>query len=280
LRQDDTYAEGYRAPSVTEAFIAGFHPGDFFYFTPNPNLQPEVGHNTEVGLNVKYDGVFVTEDKIRAKVNAFNNDVSNDIDLQEVFSPTSTGAPPSACPPTPFGYSDCYQYVNIGKARIQGVEMEFNYDAGRWFAGVSGQIIRGKNLDDGQPVATIPPDQVSFLLGARSADRKWTAAMRWTPLAAKPLSQIPLEAGDSGLVPVFDPAPAYSLVNVYLGYQPVPNVVAAVSVENLLKMDYTKYMCCSTASRLCRAEPGHYVQRIPYHSLPREGRQLIAIVSH
>jgi hemoglobin/transferrin/lactoferrin receptor protein len=124
---------------VTEAFIAGFHPGDFFYFTPNPNLQPEVGHNTEVGLNVKYDGVFVTEDKIRAKVNAFNNDVSNDIDLQEVFSPTSTGAPPSACPPTPFGYSDCYQYVNIGKARIQGVEMEFNYDAGRWFAGVSGR---------------------------------------------------------------------------------------------------------------------------------------------
>lgn len=68
--------------------------------------------------------------------------------------------------------------MNVGKARIQGVEMEFNYDAGAWFGGIAGQIIRGKNLSDGQPLATIPPDQVSFLLGARSQDRKWTVAMR------------------------------------------------------------------------------------------------------
>ena len=251
-----TYAEGYRAPSVTEAFVAGFHPGGFFYLTPNPNLQPEVGHNTELGLNVKYDNVFAANDKIRAKVNVFNKDVTNYIDLQQVFTPFSTGAPPSSCLPTPFGFTDCFQYINDGKARIQGAELEFNYDAGAWFGGVSGQIIRGKNLDNGQPLATIPPDQVSFLLGARSQDRKWTVAMRWTAVAAKPLNQIPLEVGDSGLVPVFDPTPAYNLVNIYLGYQPIPNVVAAVSVENLLNVDYTKYMCCSTAAGYVVPSPG------------------------
>jgi hemoglobin/transferrin/lactoferrin receptor protein len=251
-----TYAEGYRPPSVTEAFVAGFHPGGFFYLTPNPNLQPEVGHNTELGLNVKYDNVFTADDKIRAKVNVFNNDVTNYIDLQQVFTPASAGAPPSSCLPTPFGYSDCFQYINDGKARIQGAEIEFNYDAGLWFGGVSGQIIRGKNLDNGQPLATIPPDQVSFLLGARSHDRKWTVAMRWTAVAAKPLNQIPLEVGDSGPVPVFDPTPAYNLVNLYLGYQPIPNVLAAVSVENLLNVDYTKYMCCSTAAGYVVPSPG------------------------
>jgi hemoglobin/transferrin/lactoferrin receptor protein len=251
-----SYAEGYRAPSVTETFIAGFHPGDFFYFTPNPNLQPEVGHNTELGLNIKYDDVFSTGDKVRAKVNAFNNDVTNYIDLEEVFSPTSTGAPPTQCPPTPFGYSDCFQYINVGKARIQGAELEMNYDAGVWFGGVSGQLIRGRNLTDGQPLATIPPDQMSFLLGTRVLDKKLTLAMRWTAVAAKPLNQIPLEAGDTGLVPIFDPTPAYSLVSLYIGYQPVPGTIAAFSIENLLNENYTKYMCCSTAAGYVIPSPG------------------------
>ena len=50
--------------------------------------------------------------------------------------------------------------------------------------------------------------------------------------------------------------PAYNLVNIYPGYQPVPNVVAAVSVENLLNVDYTKYMCCSTAAGYVVPSPG------------------------
>ena len=251
-----TYAEGYRAPSVTEAFIAGYHPGEFFYFMPNPNLQPEVGHNTELGLNIKYDNVFAANDKIRAKVNVYNNDVSNYIDLMEVFSPISSGTPPAQCPPTMYGYTDCYQYVNVGKARIQGAELEMNYDAGLWFGGISGQIIKGTNLSDGQPLATIPPDQISFLLGVRGFDRKLSVAMRWTAVAAKPLSQIPLQEGDTGLVPVFDPTPAYNLVNLYIGYQPVPDVLAAFSIENLLNVDYTKYMCCSTAAGYVVPSPG------------------------
>jgi hypothetical protein len=77
-----------------------------------------------------------------------------------------------------------------------------------------------------------------------------------TSVAAKPLNQIPLEVGDSGLVPVFDPTPAYSLVNIYLGYQPIANVVAAVPVENSLNVDYTKYMCCSSAAGYVVPSPG------------------------
>ncbi len=33
-----TYAEGYRAPSVTEAFVSGFHPGGFFLFRAQSEL--------------------------------------------------------------------------------------------------------------------------------------------------------------------------------------------------------------------------------------------------
>ena len=254
-----SYAEGYRAPSVTESFIAGFHPGEIFYFMPNPNLAPEVGKTSEAGLNVKYDNVFTADDKFRAKINIFQNNITNYIDLTEVFS---AFAPPF--PPAPTGcqlsgggfYYDCYQYVNVPQAMIQGAEFQASYDAGLWFTGLSGQHTRGENKTTGAPLATIPPDQLSFLLGARFLDRKLTLAMRWTAVAAKPLSQIPLEQGDTGLVPIFDPTPSYNLVNLYLGYQPNPDVTAAFSVENLLNVDYTKYMCCSTAAGYVVPSPG------------------------
>jgi hemoglobin/transferrin/lactoferrin receptor protein len=53
-----TYAEGYRAPSVTEAFVAGFHPGGFFYLTPNPNLRCNAGKKLEVSRPGQLGGVF------------------------------------------------------------------------------------------------------------------------------------------------------------------------------------------------------------------------------
>ena len=252
-----TYAEGYRAPSVTETFIEGFHPGSFFFFMPNPNLQPEVGKNIEVGLNIKSDNTFLPDDRLRAKINVFQNNISNYIDLQQVFfDPTGMVPPPPLCVATPYFYSDCFQYVNVGQARIQGVELEANYDAGLWFVGLSGQHLSGQNLTNNTPLATIPPDQLSLLVGGRAFDRKLTVAMRWTAVAAKPLNQIPLEQGDSGLVPIFDPTPAYSLVNLYVGYQPNQDITAAFSVENLLNQDYTKYMCCSTAAGYVVPSPG------------------------
>lgn len=252
-----TYAEGYRAPSVTETFIAGYHPGELFYFMPNPNLQPEVGKTIEGGLNIKYDNVLVAEDRVRAKINVFQNNISNYIDLQQVFfDPTGALTPPPQCVTTPYFYTDCYQYVNVGQARIDGVELEASYDAGKWFTSLSGQHLQGYNLSEGGPLATIPPDQISLLLGARLLEKKLTLAVRWTAVAAKPLSQIPLEEGDTGLVPIFDPTPAYSLVNLYIAYRPIPEVTAAFSVENLLNVDYTKYMCCSTAAGYVVPSPG------------------------
>ena len=261
-----TYAEGYRAPSVTEAFVSGFHPGGFFFFEPNPNLQPEIGKTKEIGLNIKYDDVWSPGDKIRAKVNAFQNDITNYIDVVPAFVDFSGMlTPPAPCVPTPLGYTDCFQYQNIGNARIRGLEFEFNYDAGLWFAGLSGQHLVGQSTSSnstiaagcpaaptsvgcvGAPLATIPPDQISLLLGARFLDRKLNVALRWTAVAAKPLSQIPTTTSDTGsIVPIFDSTPPYSLVNLYVGYQPIPNVTAGFSVENLLNVNYTKYMCCST----------------------------------
>jgi hemoglobin/transferrin/lactoferrin receptor protein len=277
-----SYAEGYRAPAVTEAFISGFHPGGFAYFEPNPDLRPEIGKTTEIGINIKYDNVFAAGDKIRAKVNTFRNDVTDYIDMVTAYG--QVGPAPPACMQDPaIGGNPCLQYQNIGNARIEGLEFEANYDAGTWFAGVSGQHLRGKSLTNdpvvaaagacaatsntavgcaGAPLASIPPDQVSFLLGARFLDRKLNLAMRWTVVAAKPLSQIPttqdfdLGAFPPQVVPMFDASPSYNLVSLYAGYQVTPQVLAAFSVDNLLNENYTRYMCCSTEAGYVVPNPG------------------------
>jgi len=233
-----TYAEGYRAPAVTETLIDGYHPGDLFYFVPNPNLKPEIGKTLEAGINLKYDGIFTAGDKFRGKFNVFRNNITDYIDLLG----TVDFVPPLACPPSSifggFG-SLCYQYVNIANARIEGVEFEATYDAGRWFLGFSGQHLRGTNVDTGAPLATIQPDQVATTLGARFFDRKLTVAVRWAAVSAKSIDDIPVsDTGDLA----FALSESFNLVKLYVGYQPTPDVLAGFSVDNLLNEQYVPYM--------------------------------------
>jgi hemoglobin/transferrin/lactoferrin receptor protein len=213
----------------------GFHPGDIFYFLPNPDLRPEIGKTSEAGVNLKFDNVLQPGDKFRGKFAVFRNNVTDYIDLEDV----SATVPPGTCPVGAFGPL-CYQYVNVPKARIDGVEFETMYDAGRWFGGLAGQHLEGRNLTASAPLATIQPDSLSATLGARFLDRKLTVAVRWTTVAAKSAGDIPIDASTGD--PTFAPSGAYNLVKLYVGYEPKPDIMLGFSVDNLLDEKYTPYM--------------------------------------
>ena len=247
-----TYAEGYRAPAVTEALVTGAHPiFPQFPFLSNPALRPEVGKTKEAGINLKYDNVFMPGATFRAKANVYRNDVSDFIDL--VTLPNGApGAGGFTCTTAPFFFNPfgppspgfCEQYQNIAAARLDGVEFESMYDTGAWFAGLAGSHVKGRNLNTGAPLAKIPPDSITATVGARFLERRLTVAVRWQAVAAKNLSDIPAGAptGPGAPPPVFPPTAAYNLVNVYLGYQINENALASLSVENLLNEQYTRYM--------------------------------------
>jgi hemoglobin/transferrin/lactoferrin receptor protein len=224
-----TYAEGYRAPAVTEALISGMHPFPAnFFFLPNPTLKPEIGRNLEAGVNVKFDGVIVPHDRLRAKINVFQNRVEDYIDL--AFIPFI--GPTGSCPVPPF----CFQYQNITQARLEGVEFEGMYDAGNWFLGLSAARINGKDEATGGPLLTVPPQQFTATVGARFFDRKLELALRWAAVDSK--RNVPAGAIQTS---------AYNLVNLYAGYQINPDIVAAVAVENLLDKYYFSYLDAQTA---------------------------------
>lgn len=242
-----TYAEGYRAPSVTEALVSGPHPlpfdtpGTMFYFLPNPGLKAEVGKNKEIGINIKKDDLFVHGDKLRAKLNYYQNDVEDYIELVEFGDSTSTICPvpgnPTMCFPFNLGVPGYAQYQNVQEARLKGFEFEGTYDARKWFLGLSGQISEGEvtaGTDAGQPLSTIQPDQISTTLGFRFLDEKLTVAVRWTAVAAVKASDLPTNS-------VYEPTDSFNLVSVYAGYQPNESTLWRLSVENLLDEQYTQY---------------------------------------
>lgn len=215
-----TYAEGYRAPAVTETLIEGLHPGSVSgEFRPNPNLKPEVAHNIEVGANIRLDGLLAPEDRLRIKLGAFHNRVDNYI--EQVFEPF----------PIP-GY---YQYQNITTAVVEGLEAEGYYDNGTLFAIVAGQLMRGKNLDPrpGYPnsLVSVPPNRLVTTLGYRAFDGALELGTRLTLLGEKKDAAAFGYVGDS-----------YQFLDLYGTWRVNEAVTAGVFLNNVLDQDYTQYL--------------------------------------
>jgi hemoglobin/transferrin/lactoferrin receptor protein len=238
-----TYAEGYRAPAVTETLVSGVHPvpGVDFAFIPNPGLRPETGKTTEAGINFKFNNVLSRGDAFRAKVNVFRNNVDDYID-QTFLNTNDVGQGGFVCTQVAFGGApgapDCVQYQNIAKARLEGFEFEAAYDAGVWFTGLAGSHVKGRNLETNDPLATVPPDSITTTLGTRLMDRKMTLAVKWQAVAAKKASDIP-DGLDGN--PAFEATDAFNVVNLYASYQFNPDLLATFSIENLLDEQYTTY---------------------------------------
>jgi hemoglobin/transferrin/lactoferrin receptor protein len=117
----------------------------------------------------------------------------------------------------------------------------------RGFAGVAASHVEGRDLTNNLPLATIPPDQVTTTLGARSLDRRLTVSVRWQAVAAKDPNDIPPgpeapPGATQGPPYAYFPTSAFNLVHLYLGYQINPDALASFSVENLFNQQYSRYL--------------------------------------
>ncbi len=230
-----TFSEGYRAPAVTEALVNGEHPrvSPFFSFgfLPNPNLKAEIGKNKEIGVNLKYDDLFLDGDKLRAKANFYRNDVDDFINT------TYTTSASPMCRAT--GWMMCYQYQNVNSAKLEGFEFESMYDAGPWFVGFNATVSSGKNKEDNEPLTSVMPNTVATTIGTRLFDNKLTASLRWQWVAAKTASDLPSTLSASSLAAL--ETESFNLVNAYINYQANEWVTASFALENLLNEQYTQY---------------------------------------
>lgn len=245
-----TYAEGYRAPAITEVFVTGQHPnfggGSNFLFLPNGALKAEIGKTKEVGINIRQDNLFFAGDGLRIKANLYRNDVDDFIE-QVTVAASTTGVNGMVCPPAP-GVPFCLQYQNITNARIEGAEFEANYDMGKYFVGLAGSSAKGKNTLTNAPLLKIAPPKLALTLGARHFDNRLTTQVRIIAVDDKPRSEIP--AGST-----IPPTSGYTLVNLYAGYQVNEDVMAEFGIDNLFDRYYERYLDVTTTGSTVSASP-------------------------
>jgi hemoglobin/transferrin/lactoferrin receptor protein len=165
-----TVARAYRPPTLSEALVNGQHPEPAtFYIRPNPDLQPERALSQEIGATLTVTDVWSPGDRLTGQVSAYRNGVSDYIGLVRkggLFN----------------GY---YQYDNIDRVRIEGVELAVSYDAGPVFGTLSGQITSGTDQRTGDAVSGVAPDRAVLTAGLRSGDGLTEYGARLTTVAGR-----------------------------------------------------------------------------------------------
>jgi len=135
LRATASYGSAFRAPTFNELFFPNIG-----FFAGNPNLQPETSHSVEIGLLGNYDSWHWD-------VRAYQTDIDNLIEF--VF-----GTPTS---------------VNIGKARINGLETRLSMEADNWTASTQITLIDPQNRDNGRQLLRRPKTTIRV-----DVDRQFT----------------------------------------------------------------------------------------------------------
>jgi hemoglobin/transferrin/lactoferrin receptor protein len=230
-----TYAEGYRAPTISETLISGIHPFPAFPILPNPNLKPEVGHTLEAGINLKYDDVLVAGDAIRGKIAIYRNEVDDFIEQAFVFDPAS-----------PI-FVDV-QYQNVANARLEGAEIEAAYDWGRGFVSVAASHVEGENLEYETSLLSVVPDRASASFGLRFLEERLTVGTRLTLVGDRTLTARDIDPTGS-LSPATAAADAaeastagYGLVDVFASYNYTDDVRASIAIDNIFDRRYRQYL--------------------------------------
>ena len=218
-----TYAEGYRAPAITETLIQGTHPQPSpFVLLPNPKLTPETAHNWEGGVNLKFDNILKQNDAFRGRIVVFSNKVDDYI--EGVLLPN----------PPPFG---TFQYQNIASAKLEGIEIEGLYDARTWFFGLAAHRIRGTNEETGFGLLSVPADRIVLTAGFRP-DPRVIVGTRVHFVD----EQDRLPPPPPGPPPVVVPSDGYTTVDLFAQMEVNPWTTINFNVDNLLDRNYRQFL--------------------------------------
>jgi TonB-dependent heme/hemoglobin receptor len=234
-----SYKQGFRPPTIMETLLGGSHIGGGIFFAPNPNLKPEISETWEAGLNLKRNGLLREDDALRAKVSVYSTEVKN-----FVTQGTSAGST----------HTVYYAYVNLtNPAKLKGLDLEANYDAGIAYIGTSLSLINGKYdeaYDSGGyqfpsvlNLYLAPKQKIVVDGGMRFLDRKLTLGGRLTRVVPEEM-----QGAFFTQSPIYRP---YTLLDAYASYKLSENLTIRAAVENITDRAYVDAM----ASQLT-ASPG------------------------
>ncbi len=224
-----SYAEGYRAPAITETLVNGLHPGGpfaNFTFIPNANLRPEVGKTIELGVNLKMSSVLSPGDAFRGKVAVFESRVQDYIEGRLNDPGNDCGVSLNGCGDATFGYA------NVARARLRGIEAEFAYDAKSWFMSIAAASIR----------VTISPrdNRWNRWHQTRSSSAQACASLRSGWFFGGRLTLVDKQKRLPATA-ITTASKAYALVDLYTSYELVKDMRAFAQIDNVGDVRYRRF---------------------------------------
>lgn len=220
------YNEAFRAPSLQERYVSGYHFGYdrrlVTTFEPNPELKAEIAHNKELNMNFHWQDIWKKEDSLKFTTTLFQNDVKNFIHL-EVIKSLSYGN--TSIP-------QIFQYRNVQNARLYGLELSTEYQTPIWSIYANYGMLRGKDRQTGEYLAHINADKVTVGGNYTVITDKFSVGARFNHyFAQRRLPSITKQQYSS-----------YTLVDLTASYAPKQgdwqNLRIDVAVENLFDKAY------------------------------------------
>ncbi|MFN3615707.1 MAG: TonB-dependent receptor domain-containing protein [Rubrimonas sp.] len=226
--------QAFRAPSLTELYTDGTHfaiqgfslgPGAVFSgvnrFIPNPDLKPEKALQYEIGARFDRGDVLRRGDRLSFSTNAYYADVTDYVDQVVSFIDFSTDR---FVPGVGFVVDGSTRTSNVD-AELWGFEAEARYDAGGWFAGLTGAIPRGRRKDGGA-LGSIPQDRLVLTGGLRPTQG---AEFGLRATLARGQDDVPAEG---------EPTPGYVTLDAFASYTVERGALAGATfragVDNIL----------------------------------------------
>lgn len=222
------YARGFRAPLYSE-ITGGFTnlAGAFFKYETlsNPDLQPESSNSFEIGVRGNFS-------QLDLRLTGFYNTYNNFIAAEQLVG-TRCLIPAPVCPPTQ--RVSQFQSINIGSARIYGVEFGGEY---RFSPGPEGfsllaslAFAQGDDTTDNQPLTTIDPFSAVAGLRYQAPENRWRVELMGTFVGR---ARVPDD--NTNFVPN-----AYALLDAIGAYNITPNLGINLGVYNLFNTEYYQY---------------------------------------
>jgi vitamin B12 transporter len=154
LRLRASWGQGFRAPNFNELY----YPGFFGYYAGNPDLQPERSTSVEAGLDWHPSATHTFgASAYRTRVHdliVFEGAVFNDA-------------------------------INIDRAELDGLELDWHYARGAWTANANGGWQRARNGRSGQALLRRAPRKAHASVDYRFA-AGWTLGVDADAVAARP----------------------------------------------------------------------------------------------